>query len=266
MAYDNVTRPELPTSYIAETYPNYVMVFNYARGTSDWYQVHMYYSGNAFTYDGSRITNAEGIIRKDIYGDGWTGEVVVEDTPNLVPGLHGDVYQRIYTNHDILDGAGNVYLAADTVTPVKLFDLKSWLTGFSLGLAGKPLPLAVRKPVAYLYNGVRLPELPEWDKETYPYACILKVDKEAQGEDIDYCFIFYGSHPRSVHADGHLSYVTHARYDYIDGAWVMNPAGNFFITRGRPVWSNTDVYYLDDVADVGGTLYLAASEPVPVYV
>ena len=24
----------------------------------------------------------------------------------------------------------------------------------------------------YLYNGVELPELPEWDKNTYPYACI----------------------------------------------------------------------------------------------
>ena len=27
-------------------------------------------------------------------------------------------------------------------------------------------------PIAYLYNGVQLPALPEWDKETYPYAYI----------------------------------------------------------------------------------------------
>ena len=53
-------------------------------------------------------------------------------------------------------------------------------TSLTLGwLVGKQMA-AMRSnvgktPVAYLYNGLRLPKLPEWDKETYPYAYIYST-------------------------------------------------------------------------------------------
>lgn len=50
------------------------------------------------------------------------------------------------------------------------FDLRSWLTGFALGLSGKPLPLSSKTPIV-----PELPELPEWDKETYPYMFLYRV-------------------------------------------------------------------------------------------
>lgn len=62
-----------------------------------------------------------------------------------------------------------------------MFNLKMWLAGFLLGLAGEPLPLPQKEagdktPVAYLYNGVQLPPLPkEWNPKTHPFAYILKT-------------------------------------------------------------------------------------------
>ena len=54
-----------------------------------------------------------------------------------------------WTSHDILDTSGNsIYLAESEPVPVQEgFCLKSWLTGFVLGLAGKPMPLVTRQPV-----------------------------------------------------------------------------------------------------------------------
>ena len=161
------------------------------------------------------------------------------------------------------------------------FDLKSWLTGFALGLAGKPCPLPQgeptqpdepvappTEPVAYLYNGVRLPKLPLWDTSTYPYA-----------------YISY--QPKYRHYSVDCS-TTPAYYEP-NGAWgpcfsIRNPSigcglftdwsnwltfdndGGFLIGMESPdeddttlVWCNHDVTYDD------GTVFLAASDPVPVY-
>ena len=54
-----------------------------------------------------------------------------------------------WTSHNILDTSGNsIYLAESEPVPVQEgFCLKSWLTGFALGLAGKPMPLVTRQPV-----------------------------------------------------------------------------------------------------------------------
>lgn len=275
MAYSNVTRPDLPGTYDPAAHPNYVMVFDYGQGADEWYMVHMYYSGTAFVFDGKHITNTESVVRKNIYADGlWLGEESGDGAPALSPGLHGDVYQRIYTNHDILDGDGNVYLAADTVTPVKLFDLKSWLTGFALGLAGKPLPLAVRKPVAYLYNGVRLPELPEWDKEKYPYVVIERTGSALY----NYAYalrLFQKPYKITgtqwmvshfVAPEGDEKTYTACACPYTDNGdgtfvWseptVYNIPDDFRVQK--PIWCNYDLGKSD------GTVLLAASDPVPVY-
>ena len=60
---------------------------------------------------------------------------------------------------------------------------QSFQTGLALGLAGKPLPIK-KEPVAYLYNGVRLPKLPEWDKAAYPYAYIAYVMRNTAYESV----------------------------------------------------------------------------------
>ena len=50
--------------------------------------------------------------------------------------------------------------------------MRSSVMGLILGQFSSPLPEVQKEPVAYLYNGVRLPALPEWDREKYPFAVI----------------------------------------------------------------------------------------------
>lgn len=161
------------------------------------------------------------------------------------------------------------------------FDLKSWLTGFSMGLAGLPCllpngeptqpdePVAPpAEPVAYLYNGVRLPKLPDWDMEKFPYAFII--------DDSVYGYTFMAtSAPPKHNLDDDTGMVTHDQflcfglrlyYRHKDGIWVFTAGEedgiDYYMATSRLspcIWANTDLIKQD------GSVYLTASEPVPVY-
>lgn len=112
----------------------------------------------------------------------------------------------------------------------------------------------------YLYNGVELPALPEYDKNTYPYAYIIP---ELSGDGFELATLSNRkTTPYKNTCLFHKEIDTGLRWVVQDGAWVTT---SFYGVRNTPViWSNTDIYYKDNVEDVGGTIYLAASEPVPV--
>lgn len=65
----NITNPDNslifegsdPTSILE--YPYHVLVFDYSAKESDWYQVHLYYSATAFTYNGSTVTNTGTVFK-----------------------------------------------------------------------------------------------------------------------------------------------------------------------------------------------------------
>ena len=146
-------------------------------------------------------------------------------------------------------------------------DPTSWRTGFELGLAGFSFPYSKpRKPTAYLYNGVRLPALPKWDKTVYPYAYITRYRYSPLYS------LYVTASPVSVLYIGSIINNGGDINQFYYGAlsdelkdwrdWGLEwPDSGEEIT----VWSNSDVYYADDVSDVGGTIYLSASDPVPVY-
>lgn len=166
------------------------------------------------------------------------------------------------------DGNGNkstallAYTPAATEEPeepetpaVKKFPLRQ----FILGLLSELTAGSAKEPIAYLYNGVRLPKLPEWDRGSYPFAYI------AVSSDGGYGFC-YRTTAKTVIDGGH------AGIDLtFDGAWYLlsedKTKWESYGARilGTVVWANYDVYYSDSVEEVGGTLYLAASEPIPVY-
>ena len=120
----------------------------------------------------------------------------------------------------------------------------------------------------YLYNGVRLPKLPEWDETVYPYAFIghsfvndswtlyitqdNPVRRENDTQNGIRIYTYY--HPDLLKAFGQWERV------------IGNPTtGSLFIPTDENgeavieiVWTNTDILNED------GSLYLAASTPVPV--
>ena len=140
-------------------------------------------------------------------------------------------------------------------------DKRSFCLGMALRLMQNRLPLSSsqKEPVAYLYNGVRLPPLPEWDKTTYPYAVIdssgdLCVSKNsprvenvmgtmkvcASGKTDDAVLIY-----KKDVATGNWEYFSSKMYKYIP--------------LDETVWTNTDILYNDE------TVFMEASEPIPVY-
>ena len=193
----------------------------------------------------------------------------------------------IWSSHKIAYPNGTVYISASN-EPLALYegyteedddgiDLYSFTVGLVFGLSDDLsliensmfedddyVPPA-REPVAYLYNGVKLPPLPEWDKEAYPFALIIKgVDEEN--------YWIYASAEKAYYADGGpITYdLPCVRFYYYPELfpekdyWTSmtlgeeNPYrfGGLFYDM---IWSNHGILRSD------GSVYFAATEPVPVY-
>ena len=150
--------------------------------------------------------------------------------------------------------------------------MKSFVMGILLGMVGRAkLPQGEAEPVAYLYNGVRLPKLPEWDKETYPYAVIDY--NHIYDDDPFYELQLYSSMTTTVES-GELGsrYYVKVTGSFIwirsylnrqPSVWAEPYYGNYNSVVMEPTdtwqWSNTDILNPD------GSVHFAASEPVPVY-
>lgn len=123
----------------------------------------------------------------------------------------------------------------------------------------------------YLYNGVELPALPEWDKETYPYVVMTTM---MQGGVVYGVRIVAYSEPMhlvlnnsGVGSDYYLGVVAGNPF-LTTGSWYLSSdttpeftektlTYDYLYTK-EPHWANYDVLNRD------GTLYLAASDPIPV--
>lgn len=159
-------------------------------------------------------------------------------------------------------------------------DPTSWRVGFELGLAGFSFPYSKpRKPTAYLYNGVRLPALPEWDREVYPFAFVTWINSSSSATAFLYCSTvpIYKNDETSLFAyviakengsmicyacstwpDGEL-YEDWHRFE--DGDETVTAETKFTVLQTAAIkWTNFDMLnYSDD------SVYLAGSNPVPVY-
>lgn len=141
--------------------------------------------------------------------------------------------------------------------------MRSSVMGLLLGQFSSPLPMAQKEPVAYLYNGVRLPKLPEWDREKYPYAYIWQASSGT------YSLVFVNA---PLYYQGELSGKDLICSNGIVSSYALEGItkngewGNRIVESTLSlevnvtlIWCNTDVY------DKAGEVYLAASDPAPIY-
>lgn len=281
-SYNGYTLPRLPAGWDMQKYPYAIIL-----GVKSAFGFNLVCHSELPTV---RTVNGENVIGFNIgtkvqsftfnraSDTDWVDKGEVTPTPSDSSVIwyyyDNDTTEFVWCNNDIKDESGNTVYAASVPVPIApeepedpetpAFDLTAWLTGYALGICGKPLPFSTKKePVAYLYNGVRLPKLPEWDRETYPYAYLL------YNSLLGLYFLRVYSDPlipggeKFVFADGDANL---ARYELEDGLWIfkgdsVGETGFLPSSVARFVWANTDVYnYKGD-----GTLILAASKPVPVY-
>lgn len=163
----------------------------------------------------------------------------------------------IWANVALYTEDGDLFIEGSE--PVRVFDLKSFLTGLTLGLAGKPVLLGGQKtPVAYLYNGVRLPALPEWDRESYPYAYI---DDHSTHFHTLRCFAALPTVSDGlVVKSGGIQYVC-PHSDVGDNTkWTLqSSSGSNILYPVEWNWTNFDL------SDSDGNVLFTASDPIPVY-
>lgn len=150
--------------------------------------------------------------------------------------------------------------------------MRELVKGMILGVTGKPLPVSTGKTlVGYSYNGVVLPALPEWDKETYPYAVISELgllpgyyNLHVLGKDSYYFNSggrYFGGSDEIKPVPGYQCTSNIYPFDewkellFMDNANACAYENKTIIT----VWSNFDMLNED------GTIFMAASEPIPVY-
>lgn len=198
--------------------------------------------------------------------DGW-GEM------ELFTGL--SVPLPIWTNTDFLNQDGSVYLAASKPVPVE----DAFTKGYHVGAE---LRAKRRLPVAYLYNGVRLPKLPEWDKTKYPYAVIVphggvvgKPYTMYRLYLVDSPFTEVANFTDAIpaNADRIMYYAFDSNtaeppsaFPMADrGKWEYEASGtvDYTVSLDRAVWTNTDIHKKNLAGVV--SVSLAASDPVPVY-
>ena len=124
----------------------------------------------------------------------------------------------------------------------------------------------------YLYNGIRLPQLPEWDKTVYPYAYISYSPPYYHFLRCSQTPAYYNTNSTPVFSiwnpsiDCAFNDGAFGIYDTDWGEWMThNNAGGFGLGAENPdeddttlIWCNHDVTYPD------GTVFMKASEPVPV--
>lgn len=120
----------------------------------------------------------------------------------------------------------------------------------------------------YIYNGIELPALPEWDKTTYPYAAII-YNKSISGIAIPshtYCLVCT-TEPCVVSSSNTPNFKDYSRVMFTvsetapeSGDWKFEAytTTNTRFVLLTEVWSNYDMLNAD------GSIYLAASDPVPV--
>lgn len=207
---------------------------------------------------------ADALVCDATVGDGGTlswawyeGETVVGTESSFTPptdAVSEKSYFCVVTN--TTEGQSLTTTSSTVTIQVKeLFPIREFVSWLLPALSSHPLPVSVREPVTWLYNGVRLPGLPEWDRETYLYA-----------------YIGYSklSHRYALKLLTDIAYTsdgTGMYYDYDYGyrngdvGWTDNGES----TREEAYDIDSVIWANFDVIGSAGTVLVEASNPIPVY-
>lgn len=231
--YNGVKLPELP-EWDRAAYPYAVIDEAVLRGV---YRLHLF---EHLPY--AKTTESGGCYYGPMDGSTYVYKGIVSETDhywdfNAAQPDDDGIYTKnvVWCNFELLNEDGTTYLEASD-----------------------PVPL-------YSYNGVELPELPEWDNTKFPkctidyFPVLRKYYFRAFAPDAYYFYsngkLYFGSN----YSSGVLVQSSIASIVGNYGAWSElkeNDIGNTSVTE--TFWANFDMEY-------EGTLYMAASEPQPVY-
>ena len=217
------------------------------------------YTDRAQVTQGDTVFEGEGVVFPSIGGEPIDGvvSVYVEDVLfGMGTGLwFGNTEGVAYTSLFAYTTTSTPSEPEEPETPKWQFSLRDFLSGVAAGAASRGvLPRQKKEAIAYLYNGVQLPGLPEVEGQ------YMVIDYDS-GEYL----LIPCSHPLIRKSDGNIyqaEIATYYVYKVINGEWSTYSGNQYKIEQvvfGTAIWANTDILNED------GSVYLAASEPVPIY-
>lgn len=252
-----------------------------------------YKASDGSVYGGSLIwQEAQTGLNVGVYG----GDTPMCAVINSVDGLEDGLYFSSFSEGEYTTIFA--YPASGGGEPT--YDRTAFLRGMAMGLTGKGNPtsdMAVSGSGGgasgnYLYNGVELPALPEYDKAKYPYAAIEYINDQGLSGAYLYCTnipLYYDpTHINSDTAKYHFGdkLASYSQWGFISNeetlsafAAMMGVSADTLLAMGygvgfwfhmydanelgnlgdsNVIWSSYDI-----VAFVDNTVYLAASTPVP---
>lgn len=264
-SYNGTILPKLPEA-TKNLYPHAFIYFRW-NTVYERYNTTLFYSNMPYMY----VEGTDGTVGYRLYSSPgavcWFQDLTTEngepawgDATNQPYGVDSNIIVD-HPDHPVFLWTTGFYNESGELTmdpspaPVLVSSpsLQSLMTFFALGIAAQPMLTSEKQePVAYLYNGVKLPALPEWDRERYPYAHIGVMDSYGR-----YAF---AAESKALTVLGNI-YVTKPEVNYscessVD-TWVAGGLVSF--TAYKVLWAN------HDVIDANGNLLLDASDPVPIY-
>lgn len=289
--YNGYKLPDLPESeyknaYISVSGENAYLYFVDKKG-----YIQVDGTGNLYTlglttsdeYDESKILFAEHYI-STIGGNEWTpAELpdwsgIYDIPPHAQFALPCEIGGPVWSNVTLLDQDGNVFIEGNV--PQKEFDSLSWLTGYILGITGKPYPFAKKKLVGYSYNGVVLPALPEIpEKLEYAVMFYSASQNKTWVRFSKGPFIYgrksgsNGTNYVSTYTDTYFeSSIDHSAGETAWGEIIRGKGysyNDYYVSTGTSmtlIWANHDITY-DQYSDENlvGKVALTGSDPIPVY-
>lgn len=267
--YNGVRLPDINAVWTdKETYP-YAFICETTAGGAYYVQL----SAKQKTIGGSYLITAS--MPKYLCVDGaWESIAnVTQYASGTAVWSNSDIYYADDYSDKTL--AGTLYLAASEPVPVlditipRWVDRDSYIAGFALGLAGMAYPYSAPTPVAYLYNGIRLPALPEWDRKKYPY---VYIDCNTGGDGrYRAWFLSEKMHSGAFGIKTYPEGTICMFFRLVDGVWEFEETDSeggwpSIDVPLDPIWTNYDYLDYNPYSDEpDGTVLLAASTPVPVY-
>ncbi len=242
-SYNGTVLPALP-AWDKETYPYAVIQ------SSDSTNYYLYVTGSYRQYNDFTATdewysflfNVPMLYAKFTLGDeGWSAWKDFNETFPTSTGVEigGIKDYFIWTNTNLYYGEVLAYEASNPV-PVQL--------------------------VGYSYNGTVLPKLPEWDKTAYPYAYIGYQTMSLGTMTWNRYYLYVSTQPFFVKPSGYTGTIEdgHAVVYMTQLDMTLWKDWDAYETNSEslcrdPTWANYDMFNED------GTLFLSASDPVPVY-
>ena len=275
--YNGITLPKLP-EWDKTAYPYAFIQFGDMTGYSIYSLI---------------VTNSTGVMG-DSYQIGahttceWVVAADKESAENLsgtTPGISTDNWLQyenakthteygysnvVWSDHEIRNADNSIYLPKSY--PVPVYDMRSFWAGVSMGLCGKAI-FSKKEPVAYLYNGVALPNLPDSEMQYAFMTASVSTSNTSHYSYYSTIYLYYSTVPIYVYTrasgsalktkqDGNLVCYTCSLSS--DGAvledWTRYENGDITavadanltgMDTDNIIWTNDDItFYNSDMVDI----------------